>query len=118
MSDDPAILAAEAQVQAARAQLFRTLGEVQERLSPSHLAQDAVDSASQGIASVARKGRDAVRTRPAATAAVAGAVGLVLARGWIAGLFKHRPDETASEPNGLTDNATSPEKTGQKGLSS
>jgi ElaB/YqjD/DUF883 family membrane-anchored ribosome-binding protein len=100
MSDDPQLLAAEAQVQAARARLFSTLGEVQERLKPANLAQDAVDTAAQGIASTARKGAEAVRSRPFAAAAIAGTVGLVLARGWIADLLRGR-DETAPAADGL-----------------
>ena len=113
---DPALLAAEAQVEAARSRLFETLGEVQDRLSPSNFAQDAMDKATEGLASVARKGGEVVRARPAAVAAVAGTVGLVLARGWIAKLFKRRRhDETAPASDGLTSNETEPANLGEKG---
>ena len=113
---DPALLAAEAQVEAARTRLFETLGEVQERLSPSNFAQDAMEKASEGLASVARKGRETVRARPATAAAVAGTIGLVLARGWIAKLFKRRRhDETAPPANGLTLNEIVPAAPGEKG---
>ncbi|WP_227651635.1 DUF3618 domain-containing protein, partial [Klebsiella pneumoniae] len=37
--------AARARIAAARAQLLGTLGQVQQRLTPSNLAQDAMDSA-------------------------------------------------------------------------
>ena len=44
---------AEQRALAARARLKATLGAVQERLRPSQLAQDAVESAAHGVASVA-----------------------------------------------------------------
>jgi ElaB/YqjD/DUF883 family membrane-anchored ribosome-binding protein len=78
---------AEARQHAARARLLMTLGEMQQRLSPAHLAQDAVESAAQGVASVARKGAEAVRNRPLATAGIVATIGLVMARGWIADII-------------------------------
>lgn len=96
------IAAAEARIHAARARLMGTLGEVQQRLRPSHLAQDAVESAAQGVATIARRSAEAVRTRPLAVAAFAGTVGLVMARGWIAGIVTgRRRNETAADPEGL-----------------
>ncbi len=53
-----------ARIAAAGGQLLGTLGQVQQRLTPSNLAQDAMDSAAQGVATVARKGAEAVRDRP------------------------------------------------------
>lgn len=88
------------EVAAARARLFGTLGQVQERLKPSHLAQDAVESAAHGIASVARKGADAARKRPFAVAAIAGAIGLVMARGWIGDIVAGG-DETSKADTSL-----------------
>lgn len=93
---------AEARIKESRARLLGTLGEVQQRLSPSSLAQDAVDSATASVAAAVRKGTDAVRSRPLAVAGAAGAIGLVLARGWIADIFKRKkPDETAPAPKSL-----------------
>lgn len=93
---------AEARIRQARARMLGTLGEVQQRLSPSSLAQDAVESATQSVAAAVRKGTEAVRSRPLAVAGAAGAIGLVLARGWIADIFKGRKrDETASTPKSL-----------------
>lgn len=100
MSTDPELLAAEAQVRAARSRLFSTLGEVQTRLKPSNIAQNAVETAAQGVASTARKGAEAVRSRPFAAAAIAGTVGLVFARGWIADMLRRR-HETAPAADGL-----------------
>jgi ElaB/YqjD/DUF883 family membrane-anchored ribosome-binding protein len=93
---------AEARIKQARARMLGTLGEVQQRLSPSSLAQDAVESATQSVAAAVRKGTDAVRSRPLAVAGAAGAIGLVLARGWIADIFKRRKrDETAPPSKSL-----------------
>lgn len=74
---------AEARISEARTRLLDTLGEIQQRMRPSVLAQDAVESAAHGVATVARKGADAVRKRPIALAAVAGTIGLFMARGVI-----------------------------------
>jgi len=92
--------AARARIAEARAQLFGTLGQVQERLSPSNLAQDAVESAAQGVATVARKGAEAVRSRPLATAGVVATIGLVMARGWIGDILSKR-HETRDPATGL-----------------
>lgn len=113
MSTDPALLSAEAQARAARTRLFATLGEVQQRLKPSNLAQNAVETAAQGVASTARKGVEAVRSRPFAAAAIAGTVGLVFARGWIADLLRRR-NETAPAADGLNKKTSAkPAKKGQ-----
>jgi ElaB/YqjD/DUF883 family membrane-anchored ribosome-binding protein len=95
--------AARARARAARDQLMATLGTVQERLRPANLAQDAVDTARQGMASAAREGARAVRRRPWLTAAAAGGAGLLLARGWIVSIARGRrtTNETASPANGL-----------------
>jgi ElaB/YqjD/DUF883 family membrane-anchored ribosome-binding protein len=100
MSGPPDITIAEARVRLARARLFGTIGEVQDRLKPSNLAQDAVESAAQGVASVARKGAEAVRARPFAAAAITGAIGLVMARGWIGDILGKR-HETRDPATGL-----------------
>jgi ElaB/YqjD/DUF883 family membrane-anchored ribosome-binding protein len=95
---------AEARIKASRARLLGTIGEVQQRLSPSSLAQDAVESATQSVAAAVRKGTDAVRSRPLAVAGAAGAIGLVLARGWIADIFKRKKAEET--PAGRAGNET------------
>jgi ElaB/YqjD/DUF883 family membrane-anchored ribosome-binding protein len=97
------ILRAEARTLEARTRLFATLNRMQERLRPSHLAQDAVESAAYGVASVARKGAQAVRGRPFAAAAIAGTIGLVAARGWILDILRGSSgaDETPGPAEGL-----------------
>jgi ElaB/YqjD/DUF883 family membrane-anchored ribosome-binding protein len=117
MSTDPGLLAAEAEVHAARGRFLTTLGEVQERLKPATLAHNAVETAAQGVASTARKGAEAVRTRPYAAAAIAGTVGLVFARGWIANMLRRRRDETAPAADGLDTNETTRAKRARKGHS-
>lgn len=101
MSDNPHdVDAARARIDAARARLFGTLGQVQERLSPSNLAQDAVETAAHSVATVARKGAEAVRNRPLAAAGFAATVGLVMARGWISDILGKR-HETRDPATGL-----------------
>lgn len=112
MSGPPDLRIAEEKAKVARARLFHTLGEVQTRLKPSNLAQDAVESAAQGVASVARKGAEAVRSRPFAVAAITGAIGLVMARGWIGDItgWRKRKDETPASPKGLRRVSKTPRK--------
>lgn len=98
MTDD--IAQAKAEVAAARAQLFGTLAQVQDRIKPAHLAQDAIDSAVHGVSSVARKGVETARQRPAVVAAAVGVAGLFLARGWI-GRHLFRGNETSAADTGL-----------------
>ncbi len=105
------VAAAQAQAEAARRQLFGTLAVVQDRLKPSHLAQDAVESAAHGVASIARKGAEAVRSRPFASAGFAGMIGLVMARGWIWDLVRGR-NETTGPDKGLNEKAARPTKKG------
>lgn len=91
---------AEARIGEARSRLLGTLGEIQQRLRPSTIAQDAVESAAHGVATVARRGADAVRKRPLALAAVAGTIGLFMARGVIGDILKGA-DATELEPESL-----------------
>ncbi|MGK6356997.1 DUF3618 domain-containing protein [Sphingomonas sp. DT-207] len=101
---------AEAEVQAARARLFGTLGEVRQRLRPSNFAQDAVETAAQGIASAAR-------ARPWAVAALAGTIGLVMARGWIVDAVRRRrnDDATPAPTAGLDSKRGKPARRAKKG---
>ncbi|RYY22952.1 MAG: DUF3618 domain-containing protein [Sphingomonadales bacterium] len=103
--------AAQAQVDTARARLFGTLAQVQDRLKPSNIAQEAVESAAHGVATVARRGAEAVRSRPLAAAGFAGLVGLVMARGWIGDIMRER-NETPEPEKGLKEKAARPAKKG------
>lgn len=101
MTEDAAIVAARARALAARARLDASLAVAKQRLNPKSLAADAVGSAADRASVAAQTGIQAVRDRPAVAAAVAGAIGLALARkpilGWAGGLLG-RDDATAPEP--------------------
>jgi ElaB/YqjD/DUF883 family membrane-anchored ribosome-binding protein len=101
MSDAVDIAEAEARIQVARAKLFSTLGEVQDRLAPKNLAQDAMESAANSAATVARSAAQVARTRPWAVAAVAGAIGLFAARRQIVGLIGGKRDATLADTDSL-----------------
>ncbi|WP_326524461.1 hypothetical protein [Sphingomonas sp.] len=97
MTADPALAAARARAIAARARLDASIERAKTRLSPRTLAAGAVETAKDKAFAAAETGLDAVRQRPAVAAAVAGAVGLFLARKPLLGLFDH-DDATADEP--------------------
>lgn len=100
MSADPAILAARARVTAAKAQLDASVAQAKAKLSPRSLASDAVDSAADKATRVAQGGLQIARERPGATAAVVGAIALILAHrpllGWAGALFD-RDDATGDD---------------------
>jgi hypothetical protein len=104
---------AEARIDVARTRLLSTFGEIQHRLRPSTIAQDAVESAVQGVATAARKGTDAVRKRPVALAAVAGTIGLVMARGVIGSIWRGNdatePKSDSLKPQSAAPGAATPE---------
>lgn len=89
---------AEARSRAARARLFDTLGQVQHKLNPVTLAQDAVENVANNMM---RDTVETVRARPKAVAAAAGIAALLLFRKPIAHVVrkgaKHATaDRTAS----------------------
>ena len=98
MTGNPDLIAAQAQVEAARTRLFDTLGEVQTRLKPANIAQNAMDSATTSLTTAAQRGADAARARPYAAAGIAGGVVLFLARGWVCKLFRRKPRQDATSP--------------------
>lgn len=80
MSDDQLpvpLLEAQARARAARQRLFGTLDEMQGRLNPVTLAQDAVENVAGRLL---RDGVETVRSRPKAIAAAAGIAVLFMAR--------------------------------------
>ncbi|MFD1787201.1 hypothetical protein ACFSC3_06430 [Sphingomonas floccifaciens] len=101
MIDDPAVLAARAQALAARAKLDASLDIAKQRLNPRSLAADAMGGAADRASMAAQTGIQAVRERPAIAAAVAGAVGLALARkpilGWATSLMGR--DDATTPPD-------------------
>lgn len=94
------LVAAEARRGEARARLLQTLGEVQQKLNPVTLAQDAVENVA---GNVMREAVETVRTRPALVASAAGAFTLFLARKPLARLLRQRKRHaTAIDPTSLT----------------
>ena len=78
--DTPEIAAARIEAQRARARLMDTARELQERLSPGALAQNAWEGAKSKGADLAEEAVDAVRRRPAIASGVVAAIALFLAR--------------------------------------
>ena len=74
------IEAAKRRALAAKAQLGETLAEVQDRLSPGSLAEEAWDGVKDKGADLAEGALEAVRSRPKAVSLALGAFALFLAR--------------------------------------
>lgn len=92
MNRDPAVVAARAQCQAARARLDASIAAAKDRLHPRSLAADAVEGAADKAVQVAQNGLDAARERPALSAAIAGALALALFRKPLLGWISRRAD--------------------------
>jgi hypothetical protein len=84
-----------AESRAARVRLFDTLDTIKARLSPSALAQDAVDGLKDGTVRLAHAGVGAARERPQIVAMASALLGLIFARRLIARLFRRRKTESA-----------------------
>ena len=80
MSEAPEVTAARIEAGRARARLIDSAHDLQARLRPKLLAQNAWESAKVKGADLAEDAVDAVRSRPLAASGVAAAVGLYLAR--------------------------------------
>ena len=81
MSDSTELETAALQVREARARLAGTVHELQSRLAPAKLLDDAVETVRSGATELAHTTADAARRRPqAATAALGVGVLLVLRR--------------------------------------
>jgi hypothetical protein len=78
--DTPQIAAARIEAERSRARLMETARELQERLSPAVLAQNAWEGAKSKGADLAEDAVDAVRRRPAIASGVVAAIALFLAR--------------------------------------
>ena len=78
--DTPEIAAARIEAERARGRLMDTARELQERLSPAVLAQNAWEGAKSKGADLAEDAVDAVRRRPAIASGVVAAIALFLAR--------------------------------------
>ena len=78
--DTPEVTAARIEVERARAQLIQTAHDLQARLKPKALAQNAWEGAKIKGADLAEDAVDAVRKRPLAATGVVAAIALFLAR--------------------------------------
>ena len=79
-ADTPEVAAARIAAERARGRLMETARELQERLSPATLAQNAWAGAKSKGADLAEEAVDAVRRRPAIAGGVVAAIALFLAR--------------------------------------
>ena len=79
-ADAPQVAAARIKAEKARAQLMETAHELQQRLSPAVLAQNAWEGAKSKGADLAEDAVDAVRSRPAIAGGIVAALALFLAR--------------------------------------
>lgn len=96
---------ARADADAARVRLEITLSELKSKLRPQSLAESAVESVKTSTTTLALRSVDTARERPALAAAIAGAIGLFVARHRIGAMIHARrhpsdaeKDETAATP--------------------
>lgn len=113
MKEDPAIVAARAEVERSRARLMDRAHALQDRLSPKTLARGAWDGAKEKGAELAEDAVDAVRSRPIAATGVVAAIVTFLAReplmdlasqlaGAVGGKRKARKAQKKSPKSGTT----------------
>lgn len=95
--DTPEIAAARIEAERARARLMETARQLQERLSPGTLAQNAWEGAKIKGADLAEDAVDAVRQRPALASAVVAAVAMFIARRPLIDLAGKVADEVGSK---------------------
>ena len=79
-ADTPQVAAARIKAEKARAELMETAQELQQRLRPAVLAQNAWEGAKSKGADLAEDAVDAVRSRPAIATGIVAALALFLAR--------------------------------------
>lgn len=80
MTDSPKVVAARIEVAKTRAALIETVRELQQRLQPKTLANEAWEKAKEKGADLAEDAVDAVRKRPVAVGGVVAALTMFLAR--------------------------------------
>ena len=88
---------AQSQVDAARGRLMATIEEIQQRIAPSTLMDEAIEQVKTRSADLANSAGQVVRERPATVAATVAGLGLLVAAKPLSRLFgarKAEPDET------------------------
>jgi ElaB/YqjD/DUF883 family membrane-anchored ribosome-binding protein len=88
---------AQSQVDAARGRLMATIEQIQQKIAPSTLMDEALEQVKTRSAEFARSTSQVVRERPATVAATAAGIGLLLAAKPLSKLFAGR--KTAEEPS-------------------
>lgn len=88
---------AQSQVDAARGRLMATIEQIQQKIAPSTLMDEALEQLKTRSAELARSTGKVVRERPATVAATAAGIGLLLAAKPLSKLFAGR--KTAEEPS-------------------
>ena len=91
---------AQSRVDAARGRLMATIEQIQQRIAPSSLMDEAIEQVKTRSSELAQSAGQVVRERPATVAATAAGIGLLLAAKPLSRLFGGRkapPDETRHE---------------------
>ncbi|MDH7637601.1 DUF3618 domain-containing protein [Sphingomonas oryzagri] len=89
---------AQSQVDAARGRLMATIEQIQQKIAPSTLMDEALEQVKTRSAELARSTSQVVRERPATVAATAAGIGLLLAAKPLSKLFAGRKAK-AEEPS-------------------
>ena len=89
---------AQSQVDAARGRLMATVEEIQQRIAPSTLMDEAIEQVKTRSAEFAQSAGQAVRDRPATVAATVAGLGLLVAARPLSRLFGKREAEQDETP--------------------
>lgn len=89
---------AQSEVDSARGRLMATIEQIQQRVAPSSLMDEAIDQVKTRSAELAQSAGQAVRERPATVAAAAAGIGLLLAAKPLSKLFSRRPAVADATP--------------------
>ena len=90
---------AQSRVDSARGRLMATIEQIQQRVAPSTLMDEAIEQVKTRSTELAQSAGKVVRERPATVAATAAGIGLLLAAKPLSRLFGGRgaPDDTPDE---------------------
>lgn len=89
---------AQSEVDGARGRLMATIEQIQQRIAPSSLMDEAIEQMKTRSSELAQSAGQVVRERPATVAATAAGLGLLLAAGPLAKLFGRRKAEANETP--------------------
>jgi ElaB/YqjD/DUF883 family membrane-anchored ribosome-binding protein len=89
---------AQSEVDNARGRLMATIEQIQQRIAPSTLMDEAIDQVKTRSAELAQSAGQVVRERPATVAAAAAGIGLLLAAKPLSKLFSGRPAVADATP--------------------